>query len=548
MTVPRRSFLRRALSGGVMVGLDAACGRTSPHALEGRILGHHRAERGHRLWTPPDGSARKASAAPPRRARVVVVGGGVAGLGACWRLLKRGIRDVVLLELDDRLGGTAQAGTSDASVTEGQRYALGAHYLTLPNPENAPTRALLADLGVIEGFDPASGRPRYAPGHLCLAPQERLHVAGEWVDGLWPEKLASPEDNAQKRAWEALVDHWTAAVGADGRPAFSIPVAMASRDPAIRALADLSFADWLDQQGFSSPVLRWLLEYATRDDYGTSLTETSAWAGLHYHCARRPDPFDDRDLGTHVLTWPAGNGWLTERLEALVAGAIRVESGSLVRAVEPQEGRLHVERVADGVGYEIEADQIILAVPSAISSRLLSEERAVPTAAPWRVAVLHCDGPFEGTGVPLAWDNVRYGTSDLGYITNAHQNGRYGGPSALTWYQPLTADAPEGRADLLTATWEQEAARVMDALAPAHPDLRARVHRLDIWHWGHGTTRPTVGLHSGATLQSLAAPVGRVFRAHTDLSGMSLFEEALWHGVRAADAVADRAGAATPRE
>ncbi|HCH64191.1 MAG: hypothetical protein CL927_03515 [Deltaproteobacteria bacterium] len=537
MKVPRRRFLGGALSGGVMAGLDASCSRPPDHTLEGQILGRHRAERGHRLWAPAGGGW---SDRPPKtRAQVVVVGGGVAGLGACWRLLKRGVRDIVLLELDDQLGGTAQAGVSDVTVTKGQRYALGAHYLTLPNAENAPTRELLAELGVIEGFDPASGRPRYAPGHLCLAPQERLHVAGEWVDGLWPDKIASREDRAQKRAWEALVEHWTAKVGSDGRPAFSIPVAFASHDPAIRALADRSFADWIDEQGFSSPLLRWLLEYATRDDYGTSLSETSAWAGLHYHCARRPDPFDARDLGTHVLTWPAGNGWLIERLEALVEGAVRVERGSLVRAVEPEEGRLHVERFGDGSQYEMQAEQIILAVPSAISSRLLSEERAVPTAAPWRVAVLHCDRPLESVGATQAWDNVRYGTPDLGYITNAHQQGRYGGPSALTWYEPLTGDSPEGRAELLTASWEMEADRVLSALAPAHPDLRARVQRLDVWHWGHGTTRPSVGLHSGALLAGLAEPVGRVRRAHTDLSGMSLFEEALWHGVRVADEVAE---------
>jgi len=532
VSLPRRRFIGTALSGGVLAGLDAACTRSVGHPLVGTILGRHRAKRGHRLWTPPT----QAPDAPPQNARVVVVGGGVAGLGACWRLLQHGIHDIVLLDLDDRLGGTAQSGVSDTPVTAGQSYALGAHYLTLPNPDNAPTRALLAELGVISGFDTTTGRPHFAPGHLCLAPQERLHAVGEWVEGLWPDKLATAEDNAQREAWEALVDHWTHHVGADGRPAFNIPVALASTDPSIRALANISFATWLDQQGLTSPVLRWLLEYATRDDYGTTLAETSAWAGLHYHCARRPDPLDDRDLGTHVLTWPAGNGFLVNGLLGLVADRIRIERGSLVRAVEPLEGRVHVERLADNAVYEIGAEHVILAVPSPIAHRLLGRpDDPAPTAAPWRVAVLHCDQPPESQGVPLAWDSVRYGTDDLGFISNAHQQGHYGGPTVLTWYQPLTGDT--GRRDLLTASWEAESQRVMDAISPAHPDLRERVHRLDIWHWGHGTTRPTVGLHSGPVVADLARPIGRVHRAHTDLSGVSLFEEALWHGVRAADEV-----------
>src|SRR5437870_13067432 len=39
-------------------------------------------------------------------APVAVVGGGVAGLAAAHRLVERGVRDVVLLEASDRLGGS----------------------------------------------------------------------------------------------------------------------------------------------------------------------------------------------------------------------------------------------------------------------------------------------------------------------------------------------------------------------------------------------------------------------------------------------------------
>ncbi len=536
MSVPRRTFLGQTLAGGVFASLDAGCTRREA-PLQGSILGRHRAERGHRLWSPP-GSR---SGSPPTQAGIVVVGGGVAGLGACWRLMQLGKRDIVLLDLDDRLGGTAQAGVSEVAATHGQPFALGAHYLTLPNAENGPTRALLAELGVITGFDHSTGRPHYAPEHLCLAPQERLFVAGEWVEGLWPAKLASSDDHAQKRAWDDLVRTWTHRRGADGRPAFSIPVALASQDPAIRQLAGVSFADWLAAQGFTSEPLLWLLEYATRDDYGTTLAETSAWAGLHYHCARRSDPFDNRDLGTHVLTWPAGNGWLVERLRELVAPVVRFETGCVVRQVEAAEGRVHVERVADGSVFELVADHVIVAVPTPVANRLMGVDTAVtPTAAPWRVAVLHCDAPLASTGVPLAWDSVEYGASHLGYISNAHQHGSYGGPTVLTWYQPLAGAQAAGRADLLTAAWETESDLVMQALSPLHTDLRARVQHLDIWHWGHGTVRPTVGLHVDDRLAALSEPVGRVLRAHTDLSGLSLFEEALWHGVQAAETIARR--------
>src|SRR5262245_23577936 len=47
-----------------------------------------------------------------RRERVVIVGSGVAGLSAARELRRRGIRDVLVLELDDAIGGTARSGSS----------------------------------------------------------------------------------------------------------------------------------------------------------------------------------------------------------------------------------------------------------------------------------------------------------------------------------------------------------------------------------------------------------------------------------------------------
>ena len=73
--------------------------------------------------------------------------------------------------------------------------------------------------------------------------------------------------------------------------------------------------------------------------------------------------------------------------------------------------------------------------------------------------------------------------------------------------------------------------------------LVERVHRLDAHVWGHGTVRPVPGLHAGDSLARLAEPLGRISFAHTDLSGISLFEEASWHGVRAAEEALSALGA-----
>lgn len=479
------------------------------------------AERGHRLWGPAPAPRRDQSVA------VAIVGAGVAGLTAAWRLAAAGLRDVVLVELADQAGGTARSGEGP-----GGPFPWGAHYLTLPNPEARVMRRLLRELGVIQGFD-ADGRPRYDELAVVAAPEERLWNGGRFTEGLWPSRIAGAEALSQRTDFEAEVARLRAAVGADGRPYFTLPLDGCSWDPVPRALVARTFADWLDAQGWTDPVFRWWVEYGCRDDYGTTLEGTSAWAGLHYHCARRPDPA--LALSTHVLTWPAGNGWMVEALRARSPYPLR--AGAVVRSVEPgPPARLVVEEAGDVIA--IQADQVVLAVPTAVAGRLLGAPRpAAVDAAPWRVAAIEVSTPPRGAGSDPAWDTVIYGAASLGYVQNRHQTHAVPGRAVLSWYEPLTGPDPRAeRRRLLEGDPEADAERVLAELRGPHPDIDDLVLGVQLWRWGHGTARPVPGLHDGR-LAALQAPVGAVSFAHTDLSGLSLFEEAAEHGVRAAEEV-----------
>ncbi len=518
----RRDLLR----GAAAVGFGAACGAPPSPRVEGALLGSELMERGHRLRGPAPPFA-----APTDRYDVVIVGLGVAGLSAAWALRRAGFSGTVgLFELGDGPGGTAAA----------HRGApLGAHYVTMASPEARAYRVMLEDLGVIVGW--RSGRPLYDPAVICPAPQERLYDQGTWGLGLWPQGRATPEDEAQLAAFSAYVDRCKATVGADGRRPFVIPVAASSDDPEWRALARTSFAAWLDGQGYSSPVLRWWLEYGCRDDYGTTLDETSAWAGLHYHAARTPDPADDRDLGTDLLTWPDGNNTLVRALAARSPWSAHY--GAVVRAVDPgPPARLQVD--VAGASRTITAHQVVLALPAHVIDHLLSRPArpVVLDHAPWRVAVVSLDDVPKSRGVSAAWDSVVYGASSLGFVSSAHVEGRFSGPTALSWYEPWPGAPGERRRALAAQTWEEGCDRVLTELSSVHPDVRRLVTRVDVMHWGHGTTRPLVGLHDGPTLGMAAAPIGAVHPAHTDLSGVSLFEEASYHGVRAAERVMSELG------
>ena len=58
--------------------------------------------------------------ASSERVGVVVVGAGVAGLAAAWHLARRGVSDLLVLELEDAPGGNARAYAFNVSGAGGR--------------------------------------------------------------------------------------------------------------------------------------------------------------------------------------------------------------------------------------------------------------------------------------------------------------------------------------------------------------------------------------------------------------------------------------------
>ena len=127
-----------------------------------------------------------------------------------------------------------------------------------------------------------------------------------------------------------------------------------------------------------------------------------------------------------------------------------------------------------------------------------------------------------------------YESPSLGYVDATHQRFGTKERSVWTWYRAYpTAERPA----LLERSWRDHARAVLSDLRPAHPDIRAATERLDVWRWGHGTVIPTPGLVSGEPRRKACKSEGRLHFAHTDLSGLPLFEEAQYRGVLAAERV-----------
>lgn len=110
--------------------------------------------------------------------------------------------------------------------------------------------------------------------------------------------------------------------------------------------------------------------------------------------------------------------------------------------------------------------------------------------------------------------------------------------TVLTYYWPLCDAPPDAARQAAFATslagWQE---LVLGELLRVHPELEGAVRSVDVWVWGHGMIRPTPGSIWGRMRRAMAEQTPPIFYAHSDMSGLSLFEEANDRGVVAADAV-----------
>ncbi len=531
MELGRRDLVAAFLGTAVA---QAACRRGSrtPRPIPGELV-DRQVEVGHLLRGAPPPIA----PGPPRTVDVLVVGAGIAGLCAAWRLASAGIEDLVVCELDSEAGGTARSGRNAVSA-----FPWGAHYLPAPRSDRGPVARLLRELGAITGVD-AEGRPSFAEQLLVREPEERLFYRGAWYEGLYLRAGASAADLAELARFEAKMDSFAAWVDGKGRKAFDVPSGKGSDDAEVTSLDRLSMAEWMDAEGYRSSRLRWLVDYACRDDFGARAEHVSAWAGVWYFAARH----DGKTKSAGYLTWPEGNGRLVRQL-ATAVGPRRLLTSALVHTVEPGEDgcRVHALDARTRAPTSFFARQVVFAGPRFVAGRVLSPWRKAPPGflaefqySPWVVANLTLSAPPPSRGFPLAWDNVLYESQSLGYVVATHQLERAddSGPTVLTWYYALAGgDVRAERARLLSAGYSEWEQLVAADLAPAHPGLDALATRLEVWRWGHAMVRPRPGFIWGGARRAAEESLGaRVHFAHSDLGGMALFEEACFFGVRAAE-------------
>jgi glycine/D-amino acid oxidase-like deaminating enzyme len=505
LKVGRRKFLRNA--SAALAGLSLK----SDRPIAGSFV-NDSFQMGHLLRD-------RASFSPPKRTErfpVVIVGGGIAGLSAAWRLSKRGFTDFVLLEMNPQAGGNARWGENEITA-----YPWAAHYVPVPGRKAEYVRELFEDLGVLENG-------QWEERDLCFSPQERLFLYGRWQEGLEPAVGLTQKDRDQFQHLEDLFTNFRAS------GAFTIPLEL-GRSAKFQDLDRLSFADWLQQQGSDSRLVNWYMNYACRDDYGALARDTSAWAGVHYFSSREVE-----EKGP--LTWPEGNGWITRRLLERVGENVRVNQ-MVHRIAETKRG---VSVFASDTRFL--SDFVIFAAPTFLAPYLIEGFPRLNdfVYSPWLTANLTLERLPDSRGAEPAWDTVFLDSPTLGYVDAMHQSLRtHIDRTVWTFYWALAEGPPaENRQLLLDRDWNYWKEAILRDLERVHSDIRQCVSRIDVMRMGHAMIRPAVGSVFSEERRRLTRREprtdSRLLFANSDLSSISIFEEAQYQGVLAAQSVLER--------
>lgn len=475
------------------------------------------------------------------QADILILGSGAAALSALWWLHRHGRRDVLLAQGPEPYGNNAAYHYNSSLAAPS-----GAHYLALPSRESWHVRQLLADLDILSG-DPEAAQPIYRETDLVHAPMERLWYQGQWQHGI------APSEDADSRRFHTFIRDQAQAVGRDGKKRFAIPLARSSTDAEWRALDQETFAHWLARHHYHSPALLWYLDYCCRDDYGIGLEQVSAWAGLHYFAARGHD-------GEAVLTWPEGLAYLSRAIEQrtgllqVAAPAARRQPQSVAAsafAIDEQADHVRVQLYLHQAQHTVtvKARRVIAALPLHIAARITKRAAAygfspaaLPPQAPWLVSnfVLRAFPP-EADNFPLAWDNVAYQSTGLGYVVATHQLINTAKPprTIFTAYTALNHAPPDTVRRWLLHARDTELRDIAAAELISIYGQRfwQSVIHTDIAVRAHAMATPVPGFLDNPALAALRRHSSRLVFAHSDLSGYSVFEEACWHGVQAANKI-----------
>lgn len=478
---------------------------------------------GHKLWAKDFPKPTEAI-----HTKYLIVGGGISGLSACRFFSQNNEQDYLLLEMENHLGGNSSNGQNQFS-----KFPLGAHYLPLPNKENTEIIEFLKETGIYQGDD-ETGDPILDEYQMTFPQQERLFFKNSWQNDIVPQNGISTKVKTEFDRFFKRMDDFRNKKDESGSYWFAIPVHDSSREDEVLQLEKIIFKDWLKKENFMSEELLWMLDYSCRDDYGLGIDYVSAWAGIHYFAGRKNNW--SKKYKDQVFTWPEGNARLAKHFSKYIKD--KALSNHLVFDLKINDDNVEVlsfDNIQNKT-KKIIAEKVLFATPQFVNERILNHKKAGNfNYVPWLLTTIILRNDFGGDE-ELAWDNVIYGSDGLGYIYDQHQNvEQIMGEKVITYYRSFSTDnCKKARKRLYALKENQLKNLVLEDLKKAHPLIEDFIIEMQFHKIGHAMIAPVPG-QIFENSENAKQPIdGKVFFAHSDLSGISIFEEAFYQGWRTA--------------
>lgn len=527
----RRQFVNRSVLAGAGVGILAYSSielkkYINSNVADGsdiKVTCHNLASKGHRIKENKNEDLQKNSTV--EEVDVAIIGAGISGLSVGHFLKKSGFENFKIYEMNSAAGGNSEYFSSPYG-----RASWGGHYLPIIRNDDDLLKEFLTDHNIIVGE--ANGLPIYNEEYLCQDPHERLLVRGHWQDSLIPDFGLDEVSKNEIRQFHEFTNELKNKKGTDGLSLFSIPIDRSSKDPEFLKLDQISFKDFLIQKKWNSEAMHWYANYACQDDFGTSFENTSAWAGLHYFSARNGKAANTEEQS--VITWPEGNGFLSECLQKNIRDKIRLNSS--VQKIEKLNSsyKIRIEELAMNTFYQVNAKKVVYCLPRFTTPYLIANSPKLNflNYNPWLIAHIAIERSCLEKNHHLSWDTVKFLEKDLGYINNHHQYLTQNREDILiTFYFAFTEDqAMRSRQTL--ANWNDEKAKefIISQLQKYHPDIAGSIKTIDYRILGHGMISPSINFLWNQRVTDMPREQDGILFAHTDMSGISIFEEGFHQG------------------
>lgn len=525
----RRRFIKHAaITGTGIFAIGAAVGLKEwfKDSTKIKITEHNLNSIGHKIRQPYTPHA--SPTIPTENIDVAIIGAGISGLSAAYFLEKSGFKNFKIFEMNQVAGGN-----SEYFNTAKGKASWGAHYLPIIRNDDQLLNQFLTENNIITGEQ--DGLPVYNEEYLCQDPHERLFIRGRWQESLIPQAGLTAEAYQEIMAFLKFTNDLKNRKGSDGKYLFSIPVDESSSDPDFRKLDQISFKDFLVQKNWTSEALHWYANYACQDDFGTKSDATSAWAGLHYFCARNGKAANADEQS--VVTWPEGNGFLSDCLQKNIKPYLKLNM--LVRNISKKQNYFEVSLTDQKENKDLiyHAKKVIYCLPRYTAPYVIQDypKSTDLNYYPWVISHIYVEKAALEKNHVLAWDTVRYLASDLGYINNYHQYLTQRTSDVLITFYSVFADGTPSENRKKLATWGPEEIKndLLSKFEKYHPGIQSAIKSIDYRVLGHGMISPSVNFLWSKRKAALKPEWNGIYFAHSDMSGISIFEEAFHQGHKA---------------